>query len=164
VTALAHISHTLRRGGCASIHVVTAPPHDALIATQTKSETHLIRLSASRSMAESLAAGLACLLEDESVDAAVIALLDHPEVSESTVQALLGEARHGSVEAVSPRHGGRGGHPFVLARAAFPAFLDGRESPRTVLARLRRAFVEVDDPAILQDLDDKAAWAPFRNG
>ena len=72
--------------------------------------------------------------------------------------ALLFAAVRGGLDAATPRHGGKGGHPIV-ARAHL--LIDAAESAlplRDVLAALgvKRLRVDVDDPAIGTDMDTPA--------
>lgn len=92
-------------------------------------------------------------------DGVLFTLVDHPAVAPETIDALLdAPARLLRV----PRQGGRRGHPIWFSRALIPEFLS---IPVTGAARdVVRAhaadteFLEVDDPGILADIDDPAAY------
>jgi molybdenum cofactor cytidylyltransferase len=85
-------------------------------------------------------------------------LVDHPNPARATVAAL---AAHTGAIAI-PRYGGRRGHPIYLASGLIPEFLalDAGQSARTVLERHAGeiAYLEVDDPGILDDVDDAEAY------
>lgn len=83
----------------------------------------------------------------------MVALVDQPCIADATFQlmATRGDAHHW----VTPRHGGRGGHPVLIGRELFARILAASpdQSPRDVLPAASRLFVDVDDPAILTDFD-----------
>ena len=102
-------------------------------------------------------------------------LVDHPAVTGDTLDALLRGRSSGSVpmsgEAAGmttsylvrvPRYQGRRGHPIWFARALIAAFLGlpdngaAREIVRGHSAQTE--FLDVDDPGILADIDDPAAY------
>ncbi len=102
------------------------------------------------------------------LDALVVALVDHPRVSPATVRALLAAARETGAGVIRPRFGERKGHPFVLARSEFGRALAlglGQDDPHAPAATLRDVVqgaatslvIEVEDPFVLDDLDDAEA-------
>lgn len=90
-------------------------------------------------------------------------LVDHPAVSAGTIDALLAPAqlRREALLRV-PRFRGRCGHPIWFARELLPEFLALPESAaaRDVVRRHagETAFLDLDDPGILADIDDPAAY------
>lgn len=104
-----------------------------------------------------MSSSLACALRDPSLadaDAAVVSLLDHPLVSPDTVVRLMSHWRSSGAALVRPTFGGRGGHPYVLARQLFPGLLElplGSD-PRPFFSRFASA-VEVSDPGVVDDAD-----------
>ncbi len=101
-----------------------------------------------------------CGLRAVPVDArgVMFTLVDHPNPAPDTVAAL---AAHAAPIAI-PRHAGRRGHPIFLSSRLIPEFLalDATQSARTVLERHAGevAYLEVDDPGILDDVDDREAY------
>ena len=89
-------------------------------------------------------------------------LVDHPNVRSETIAELL---RQDAVLAI-PRYDGRRGHPIYFSRALAAEFLalDSASTAREV--RERHAgeirYVEVDDPGILEDVDDPEAYRRLR--
>jgi molybdenum cofactor cytidylyltransferase len=85
-------------------------------------------------------------------------LVDHPNVAESTIADLL---RQDALLAI-PRHRGRRGHPIYFSREVAAEFLavDPSASARVVLERHAGdiRYVDVDDPGILDDVDDPEAY------
>lgn len=86
--------------------------------------------------------------------------VDCPGVQSATIQRL--QMAHG-VSFVVPRHGGRRGHPIGFRSEIAVEFLEldpARETARTVVHRHRdtTVYVDVDDPAILWDIDDRQEY------
>lgn len=96
-------------------------------------------------------------------DGVLFTLVDHPAVSRNTIDALLapGVSQDDALLRV-PRYRGRRGHPIWFSRELTPEFLVLPESgaARDVV-RLhagRTAFLDLDDPGIVADIDDPAAY------
>jgi CTP:molybdopterin cytidylyltransferase MocA len=96
-------------------------------------------------------------------DGVLFTLVDHPAVSRNTIDALLapGVSQDDALLRV-PRYRGRRGHPVWFSRELTPEFLALPESgaARDVV-RLhagRTAFLDLDDPGIVADIDDPAAY------
>ncbi|MGJ5817668.1 nucleotidyltransferase family protein [Paludibaculum fermentans] len=89
--------------------------------------------------------------------------IDSPGVQPGTLQQLLA-ALHASPEAslVIPRQSGRRGHPVLMRYTLIPEFLalDPSATAREVIHAHRGAtrYVDVEDPGILLDIDDPAAY------
>jgi CTP:molybdopterin cytidylyltransferase MocA len=92
-------------------------------------------------------------------------LVDCPAVRESTVAAVIRafEQRRESCQVVIPRYNGRRGHPVCVARelvAEFLALPPTAETREVINAHADSIFyLDVDDPGILADADDPAAYA-----
>jgi molybdenum cofactor cytidylyltransferase len=92
----------------------------------------------------------------------LLTLVDHPAVTQSTIEALLTPVSGSDLVRI-PRFDGRRGHPIWFSNQLIPEFL---KLPPTASARdvvdghageIR--YVDVDDPGILADIDDPAAYA-----
>lgn len=146
---------TLREGGCDDVLVVVGPPHGDAIAAAVPA-TSIVRNGApERGMLSSLRLAVESA-RAAGWDAAVVSLVDHPRVRADTVARLVDAWRSSGADLVAPRFDGRGGHPYVLARSAFDAVLTAPDTAtaRTVHDGLRNVIgLDVDDPAILEDLD-----------
>lgn len=116
-------------------------------------------------MATSLKAGIAAL--PAGAQAAVMFLGDMPDIEARHVAGLLA-ARHSARDILIPTHQGRRGHPVVFGRAHFAEILalGGDVGARAVIAAHADAVrtVEMDDAAILVDLDSAAALEAYRRG
>jgi molybdenum cofactor cytidylyltransferase len=103
---------------------------------------------------------LQCGLRAVPADAGgvLFTLVDHPAVAPETVSALV--AANGRIRV--PRYGGRRGHPIWFSRDLISEFL--AISPAAAARDIVRAhaaeteFLDVDDPGILADIDDPAAY------
>ncbi|MCX7789448.1 MAG: nucleotidyltransferase family protein [Chloroflexaceae bacterium] len=106
------------------------------------------------------AASLRCGLEavPASAGAVVVLLVDQPRVTAELVNRLIiaFEATP-EVAAVAPRYRGQRGTPVLLAQRLFAEVraLEGDLGARPVLARYADAmhWLDVDDPAVVEDLD-----------
>ena len=87
-------------------------------------------------------------------------LVDHPAVMPATIDALL-DASPALLRI--PRSNGRRGHPIWFAQSMIAEFLSlpPTAAARDVVARhaAEIGYVEVNDPGILEDVDDPSAYA-----
>lgn len=156
------VEHAVRRyaaAGATPIYVVVAEPHRAAIeaALAAHDVEFVVNPNPQRGMLSSLRAAIERIADD--VDAACVSLVDHPRTSVATVRTIVQAFRSTGSFVVRPTFEGRRGHPYLLARAAFDAMLgtpwsapDGaRGALRAVTTQLD---VPVDDPYILEDVDD----------
>jgi molybdenum cofactor cytidylyltransferase len=153
-----HVVDRARAAGCEPIVVVQGAHAIAL------SEVAPARLVANARWADgpttSLQVGLAAM---GPLDVVVVATVDRPHVAPATWAALVAAAR-GQPEAVwQPRFDGRRGHPLVLPAWLLPhaLALPADATLRDLLARpdVARCTVDVDDPAVLDNLDAPADLA-----
>lgn len=86
-----------------------------------------------------------------------LALADMPLVAVDTYRRLLRVAtvEHPGVPVVIPQHGGKKGHPLLLAAEARRRILaaSAGQTLRDVLRQVPNLIVPVDDPHVLQDVD-----------
>jgi len=129
-----------------------------------------------RGQTSSLQAGLGALEDpaagstspSATTDAIVLCLVDHPAFEPATVTALLEAFERTRAPVVVPMHGGRRGHPVLIARPLFAPLLGLREGEGA--NHVIRAWdgqtkqVEVPDPGILVDVDDPAAYRDLETG
>ena len=108
-----------------------------------------------RGMLSSLQTGLRALPWD--ADGAVFTLVDHPGLKSATLDRLIETFEHSRASLVLPLYRGERGHPAVIGRALIGQLLTlpAGASPKPVLRGHYggAVFVEVDDPAVVADID-----------
>lgn len=120
-----------------------------------------------RGQTSSLQAGLEALA-GEPVEAVMLCLVDHPAVLASTIGKLLDAFRDLGAPVVIPMYQGRRGHPVLISRQLFDELRSlGRSEGANAVIRKHRAvaaFLEVDDPGILADIDDPQGYRDLTGG
>lgn len=115
----------------------------------------------------SQAASLASALVGFDAHVWVVTPVDLVPPQPETLRMLLAALTDG-IDAVTPEHAGRGGHPVVVRAAVLAPYRAGAMLPlRERLGQVRRAKIVVDDPGVLGDLDfveDVARLTPLRVG
>jgi molybdenum cofactor cytidylyltransferase len=105
----------------------------------------------------SLKAGLRALPPDAT--GVLFTLVDHPAVAAATIDALLAPP----LPLVRiPRYNGERGHPVWFGRDLIPEFLalpaDGAANQVVRAHRPQTEFLDFDDPGVIADIDDPAAY------
>jgi CTP:molybdopterin cytidylyltransferase MocA len=99
-------------------------------------------------------------------DGVLFTLVDHPAVLPATLAALLSPAATAPLRV--PRYTGRRGHPIWFSKALIPEFLalPVTSAAREVVTRHAGeiAYIDVDDPGILADVDDPEAYRRLVGG
>lgn len=117
-------------------------------------------------MASSLRAGLATV--SPAMDAALIVLADQPFVRPETMRGILDVHRNSGAKIVVPLYKGQRGNPVLLGRSLFAEAmaLEGDVGCRAIFASRAdaMAYVEVDDPAILADIDTREDFERLGGG
>jgi molybdenum cofactor cytidylyltransferase len=113
-----------------------------------------------RGMLSSLHCGLA--LVPAQADAVLFAPVDHPHLQAATLDALAGQFRLACAPVTVPVFAGEHGHPVCISRALVDELL---ALPLTALASdvihryvSETRYFNVDDPAVVTDIDDPAAY------
>ncbi len=87
-------------------------------------------------------------------------LVDHPAVAPATLDVLLGGWRGERLRV--PRYRGRRGHPIWISREVIGEFLalpdDGAARDVVRAHASATEFFDLDDPGIVTDVDDPAAY------
>lgn len=108
----------------------------------------------------SMQAGLKVLPPD--TDGVLFTLVDHPDPAPATLAALISSEAPISI----PSYFGRKGHPVFFRKDVIAEFLSlDVDSQANVISRrhaMESRLVPVDDPAILDDIDDPEALRLFR--
>jgi len=98
-------------------------------------------------------------LAGAAVEGVLFTLVDHPNPGPSTISALLASP---SPLLAIPRYNGRRGHPVYFGAELIPEILalppDSQAKPLFARYHDQTRFVDVEDPGILDDVDDPAAY------
>jgi CTP:molybdopterin cytidylyltransferase MocA len=155
---LAAVAATARAVGLVDAVVVVGAPFGDEVAAHARQLGLRIRVNPApeRGMASSVALGFAAIAGGPAA-AAWLWPVDHPSVTAGTLRRLIGALEEaGGAEVARPRFRGIGGHPPLIARAVWPALAacaDQADGARGVLRAARAITVEVDDPAVIHDVD-----------
>ena len=115
-----------------------------------------------RGQLSSLQAGLANVPKE--AEGFLFTPVDSPAVADTTVAKLAAQFRNRKPETafVIPRYQGKRGHPVFAARSVLREFLDlpMTAQAKDVVHRLvpQTEYVDVDDPGIMADIDDRRAY------
>jgi molybdenum cofactor cytidylyltransferase len=155
-TYLSRLAATAREGGANGVIVVVGHPHaDAIKKALPSGVAAVVNPMPDRGMLSSVQTGVHAV--PPACTGVLVWPVDIPFVKASTVQSLI-QARVGRI--VIPQHGGKGGHPVRIPRQFF-----GDLMALTGDAGLKALFdaranlverIDVDDPAILVDVDTPA--------
>lgn len=111
-----------------------------------------------RGMLSSLQCGLEAVPQE--AEAVIFTPVDHPNLESSTLETL---ARHAEAPVIVPTFHDAHGHPVLIARALVAELLALPATAQTsdVIHRHRSqtVYVEVNDPAVTMDIDDRADYA-----
>ncbi|MGH3716208.1 MAG: nucleotidyltransferase family protein [Micromonosporaceae bacterium] len=147
-------AQTLRDGGCAPVVVVLgAQAAQVRLAAELSGVTVVVNQQWATGMGSSLRAGLAAL-EPTAADAAVVMLVDTPDVTAAAVARLAASAGPAGL-AVATYHGERG-HPVLLGREHWAGVAEsaiGDVGARPYLAGHPTQEVPCEDIADGADLD-----------
>ena len=146
---------------CQPVIVVLGAHSDRIRERTLRPATFAINADYQRGQTSSMQCGLRAV--PAGAESVLFTLVDHPAVAPATLDALLAGQVHipGPLVRV-PRHHGRRGHPIWFSRELIAEFLGlqdlgaAREIVRSHAAQTE--FLDVDDPGILADIDDPAAY------
>ncbi len=145
---------------CSVLVVVLGHDADAIRAGLRRPAVFVTNPDPERGQLSSLQCGLAAVGGDSGV---LFTPVDHALVLEETIAKLVAAYRAGSAPVLAPRFQGRHGHPVACAPevAAELAALRPGAQARDVIRSHRAAteYVDVNDPAVVEDIDDPAAYA-----
>lgn len=149
----------LLSGGCGGVTVVLGAEADEAVRLLDGLGVDVaIAHDWAQGMSASLRCGLRTLVSSDA-QAAVVSLVDLPDVTAAVVRRVLSE-REGDEALVRASYHGRPGHPVLLGRAHWAAVADsatGDEGARAYLADHDTALVECGDLASGADVDTAAA-------
>jgi molybdenum cofactor cytidylyltransferase len=135
---------------------------DVIRASATGAVQFTINPDPERGQLSSLQTGLAAVPRE--VEGFLFTTVDSPAIHEPTLQHLVNRfrARKPETQFVIPRYRGQRGHPVFASPSLLAEFL---ALPLTAQAKdivhayvPRTEYLDVDDPGILADIDDRAAY------
>ena len=145
----------LREGGCDTVTVVLgASADEASVLLEGTGATFVLADDWADGMAASLRAGLASL-DSGDAEAAVVSLVDLPDVGADVVRRVAGLGGDRSTLARAS-YDGTPGHPVLIGRDHWQGVLDtstGDRGARDYLATHRHLLVECGDLATGHDVD-----------
>lgn len=163
-----HVAETALASQLASLVVVVGAEAPAV--RQTLADlSGPITVTTCPDYAQGLAASLRCGLSalPATTAGAVVLLVDQPHITAGLIDRLISAfVVTPMAPAVIPRYRGRRGNPVLLAAQLFAELqtLVGDVGARAVLARYTATvrWLDVDDPAVVEDLDTPAAYERSR--
>jgi molybdenum cofactor cytidylyltransferase len=153
---IARVIESLKRARVADIYVVTGHESAAVVAAVTGYRVSTIHNPdyAKGEMLSSLRAGFVAL--DIYVDSFLVVLGDQPAVKSETIRDIVSRGRR-ETPLVIPTYGGKRGHPVLISTELIEEIeaLPPSGTLRDVVHRHldKAVLVEVDDPAIVADVD-----------
>jgi molybdenum cofactor cytidylyltransferase len=165
-TVLQQILNSVREGGVQEILVVTGAAREVVEDICRREKVRLV-FNPSHSTGEmlsSLQTGILALLP--TATAALIVLGDQPQMVSTSVRAVIEAYGRTRAMIVVPSYHMRRGHPWLIDRKFWPEILAlaTDSTPRHFLAQHAEAiaYVEVDSPTILEDLDSPDQYLASR--
>ena len=151
-----HVTEVVAASGLEQVIVVTGAHTLAVEAALTGLPVELVRNESwSEGMSSSMHMGLRALRTE--VQSVLIVLGDQPGLTAALLQSLVDRYRATRAPIVAPIYRGRRGNPVLFDRALFPELLavQGDRGGRALIDRYqdRVEHVEVDDPAVVMDVD-----------
>jgi CTP:molybdopterin cytidylyltransferase MocA len=158
---------------CAPVIVVLGARAEEIRAAARRAATFVVNRDWQLGQTSSLKCGLAAI--PPAAQGVLFTLVDHPAADPGTVEKLLagepplpdgrGPGESGGSPAPLlriPRYHSRRGHPIWFSRALIPELLAVREpyTAKDVIHahRAETLFLDLDDPGIVADIDDPAAY------
>lgn len=158
---VARAVRVLRAGGCAQVHVVLGADADAARPLLPDGVHVVVADDWEQGLSASLRAGL-WALEPTSADAAMIHLVDLPDVGADVVARVAAAGVHPATLARA-EFSSRPGHPVLMGRdhwSACAAVLAGDRGARGYLTADRVTAVACDDLASGRDQDEPPTGPP----
>ena len=156
---LQHAVEVLRDGGCDGVTVVLgAGADEAVRLLDGLGVDVVVAHDWDEGMSASLRSGLESL-KGSDVEAAVVSLVDLPDLTAAVVRRVLSE-REGDEALARASYHGRPGHPVVLGRSHWQAIAEnahGDSGARDYLATHDTALVECGDLATGADVDARSS-------
>ena len=157
-TLLEHQLRSLLDGGVQLVVVVVGHDADRLkpIIEAVEGASWTLNNDYLQGKTTSLKAGVAALA-GQPISDVLLLNVDQPRNAD-TVRRLLERHQASSFRITIPTHGGKGGHPILIAAELFPELAEIEEESQGLKAVVRRHAeaterYELDDPSVLLDLN-----------
>jgi molybdenum cofactor cytidylyltransferase len=143
---------------CSPLIVVLGAGAEEIRARATRPAVFVVNYDYKSGQTSSMKCGLRALPPE--IEGVLFTLVDHPAVAPGTIAALTAPSGGNLVRV--PRYQGRRGHPVWFSRQLIPEFLAipengaARDVVRSHAAETE--FLDLDDPGIVTDIDDPAAY------
>jgi molybdenum cofactor cytidylyltransferase len=166
-TVIAAVATHLLDAGAQPVLCVTGHRHDDIASALTATAVQMIYNAAyaTTDMLCSYQTGLQALADADAAGA-ILALGDQPHIPVAVLRQIVAQAQATPAQIVIPSYNLRRGHPFYVPRRFWAEIiaLNEDETLRTVVNRHADAivYVNVNDDAILRDMDTPAAYAALR--
>lgn len=156
-TFLQHLYDLLKNFSLGEVRVVLGSQAEEIKAGINIPETDIvINPDYEKGMLSSFQAGLVAL-QKKAPEAVILCPVDHPNISVSLIELIIGNFHSSKAEIIIPTRGGRRGHPVLFAGSLFGELLS---APLDVGARYvihkfpeKVLEVETDEPGVIQDID-----------
>jgi len=143
---------------CSPVIVVLGAHAERIRASVQRTAEFAVNPDYARGMTTSLQCGLRAV--DADAAGVLFTLVDHPAVAPATLDALLAATPGTRIHV--PRYQDRRGHPIWFARNLIPEFLvlpqDGAARDVVRAHAAETAFLDLDDPGVVADIDDADAY------
>lgn len=167
-TVIATVATNLADAGAQPVLCVTGHRHEDIASVLTATTAQLIYnpAYATTDMLCSYQTGLGELIASGAAGA-ILALGDQPHIPVVVLRQIVEQAQATPAAIVIPSYNLRRGHPFYMPRRFWQEIiaLPEDETLRTVVNRHTEAivYVNVEDDAILRDMDTPEAYAALRS-
>lgn len=167
-TVIATVVNNLATAGATPIYCVTGHRADEIASALTATPARICYNPqfTTTEMLRSYQTGINALLAHDEVRGTLLALGDQPHMPVATLAQVITQAEQSPDRIVIPSHNMRRGHPFYIPRPLWPEILalGEDETLRIILKRHETiiTYVNVDDDAILRDMDTPEAYAALR--
>ncbi len=167
-TVLGQVLYVLEEAGVRRRWVIGGAAYERIaeIAHRAGAECLYNAQYAEGEMLLSIQLGLRALEGEPHIQAALICLGDQPQIEVQVVRRLLQEWEARRPRLLVPSYQGRRGHPWLIARPLWAAFLE-LQPPQTArhflhahATQIHEVVVETD--SILQDIDTPQEYERFR--
>jgi molybdenum cofactor cytidylyltransferase len=161
-SAIVRIVDALRQSPVDQVFVVLGPDGASIVrALAERPVSWVINPNTESEMIESVRCGLRAL--PSACTAVLVALGDQPGITSEFVTRMICAFQQTGAGIVQPVHGGRQGHPLLIAMRYRDEILschDGVGLRGLLQAHATDAKeIEIDDPALLEDMDHPADYA-----